>query len=683
MKGEDKDAKNFFTNNNFNKAQKVKHREKLSGQYDLLLSKMGSAHAAPGHSPFDDKFEIKDIELALKHTKKHTTPGKSGISIDAITAASPVLLHHLLSLFNLWWKTGYIPEQMQIAVIKPIYKKGDVNEPKNYRPISLLEVIFKLYEKLLEVRLRDFVEQKKCITHLQMGSRAKMGTTEALFQMMSTVHTNKATLGLLDLSKAYDRVWRKGLWVKLDRIGVSGNLMRALHSTYSHPSAEIKIGDKTSKKYNLTDGVRQGSVLSPILFVILFSEITEVLHKNLGVKLPNNHTVHCQLFVDDSILVANSLPNLLRQINNFNNYAFLSGSVINIDKTQILSLENAESVKEELRQLNLPEEVDTIAKYLGVWITLKNHTWNQHYNKIIANARRAYFDLRRLGVRNESLNLEEAIYLIEILILPKLLFAAEVLTPSDAVINKVDKFLARMVKLLLDLPEKKFGDPKTILWEANLPDFRTMLEKAKLRFHHKLSNNTGFLGSIYQQGNYLFELNSSILKKWFQKSPPLTCNTSKFQWASCIKKRAPQVRMDMMISQAPSFLRLKPHAPLANPLLRLRNSDRSSVLWARHFSADQECGCKKQIYTTLHVLHVLTECKHIDNIIFKLNLFRDIWNMMPQLQNFDTEKLALATMGNPLNFKFNDFKKIITLSAEAFTSLKADLNITPEFCFQN
>jgi hypothetical protein len=56
---------------------------------------------------------------------------------------------------------------------------------------------------------------------------------------------------------------------------------------------------------------------------------------------------------------------------------------------------------------------------------------------------------------------------------------------------------------------------------------------------------------------------------------------------------------------------------------------------------------------------------------------------MPQLQNFDTEKLALATMGNPLNFKFNDFKKIITLSAEAFTSLKADLNITPEFCFQN
>jgi hypothetical protein len=154
--------------------------------------------------------------------------------------------------------------------------------------------------------------------------------------------------------------------------------------------------------------------------------------------------------------------------------------------------------------------------------------------------------------------------------LPKLLFAAEVLTPSDAVINKVDKFLARMVKLLLDLPEKKFGDPQTILWEANLPDFRTMLDKAKLRFHHKLSNNTGFLGSIYKQGNYLFDLNSSILKKWFQGYPPLTCNTSKFQWATCIKKRVLQVRMDTMISQSPSFFLLKPHTTLEHPLSKTK-----------------------------------------------------------------------------------------------------------------
>ena len=56
---------------------------------------------------------------------------------------------------------------------------------------------------------------------------------------------------------------------------------------------------------------------------------------------------------------------------------------------------------------------------------------------------------------------------------------------------------------------------------------------------------------------------------------------------------------------------------------------------------------------------------------------------MPQLKNFDSHKLALATLGNPLNFKFNDFKKIITLSAAAFRSLKVDLDITPEFCFQN
>ena len=138
-----------------------------------------------------------------------------------------------------------------------------------------------------------------------------------------------------------------------------------------------------------------------------------------------------------------------------------------------------------------------------------------------------------------------------------------------------------------------------------------------------------------------------------------------------------------MNAESPLFLSIKPQPTLADSLLKLRNFDRSSALWARHFCADQECGCTKQTTTVMHALHVLTECKNIDNIIFKIKLFRDIWTKMPQLKNFDSHKLALATLGNPLNFKFTDLKNILTLSAAAFRSMKDDLNISSEFCFQN
>jgi hypothetical protein len=349
--------------------------------------------------------------------------------------------------------------------MKPVYKSGNKNDPKNYRPISLLEPIFKLYEKVLERRLSQFFQENKTITHLQMGSKPNSGTTEALFQLLSTLTDDKPTLGLLDLSKAYDRVWRVGLWTKLHKVGICGRLLRAVHSTYSSPSVKIRIGNKFSNPYSMENGLRQGSVLSPILFVLLFSDVTDALDNTKGVEL-GGENFHCQLFVDDSILVTNSVADLINQIDAFNNHAFKWGSVLNIDKTQILTQDSFCSHEHDLSLRNLPKEKIDVAKYLGVWITLKNSTWNQHYNKVLSKARRTFYDLRQIGLRPECMPPTEIISLIKVLVIPQLMYASEVLQPSEAVIKKVDSFLRQMAKKTLLIPESHSNN--SVLWEAGL-----------------------------------------------------------------------------------------------------------------------------------------------------------------------------------------------------------------------
>ena len=147
-----------------------------------------------------------------------------------------------------------------------------------------------------------------------------------------------------------------------------------------------------------------------------------------------------------------------------------------------------------------------------------------------------------------------------------------------------------------------------------------------------------------------------------------------------------QVRQGSILSSPPDFLNIKPQPGLQNSLQKMGNFDRASVLWARQSCYTLECGCKQHTTTVFNALHVLTECKNLDNIIFKLKLFNEIWTMMPHLKKLNTQKLALATLGNTqnnsINIKYIDLRSILKISSAAFRSLKDDLNNKPEFLFR-
>jgi hypothetical protein len=445
-----------------------------------------------------------------------------------------------------------------------------------------------------------------------MGSRTKAGTTEAIFQILSAISAAKQTkqpitLGLLDLSKAYDRVWRKGVWAKLFQIGVQGKLLRSLHSTYSSARSTVRIGDHFSKEYKQDQGLRQGSVLSPLLFVLLFSDIVGSVTEG---GLPAGSTmspltIKMQLFVDDTILITDTPDSLFKQVQQFNRGASAWGSVLNLKKTEIITNQSLKEHRWWLKENKMPTEPSNLTKYLGVWISIKNDTWNQHYDKVLQSARKTFFLLKCRGLRSECVSPMESVELVKSLVIPKLLFAAEVLTPSHAVIKKINKFIAYMAKMLIGLPMG--SNDETAMWEANMEDFSVQLERAKLRFHRKMIlSRTGRLKASYGPGNDTFDHNKEVAGKWFPGMTEKEISlTKKFRWKKMLTGEEERQRQALMKEQNPRFLSFNPIPGAKSLVLGLDSTLRRPLLIARHEAYTQcqcDCGFGSEASPSFHYL---------------------------------------------------------------------------------
>ena len=198
--------------------------------------------------------------------------------------------------------------------------------------------------------------------------------------------------------------------------------------------------------------------------------------------------LHNQMFVDDTVFLTMCENDIQTQLDKFNLFAAVWGSVLNISKTMLLSNTPVSNVDKWLESLQMDDAPCNVARYLGMWISLKNSSWNQHFNKTISKAKSAFFYLHAKGLKPGHINAQEAINLFKILIIPKLTFGAEVILPSDGAIKKVNAFLGFATSLILGIPLSV--PPCTVLWEADIPDFKLQLEVARLRFHRKMLVDT-------------------------------------------------------------------------------------------------------------------------------------------------------------------------------------------------
>ena len=237
--------------------------------------------------------------------------GPYSIPSDILKALKANLCHPLTTIINMSFATGIYPDVLKIAKVIPIFKKGDKLLVSNYRPISLLSNINKIFEKLVYSRLYKFLEIHNCIYELQFGFRAKHSTQHALASLTELVRLaldeGSFACGIfVDFQKAFDTVDHSILLNKLEHYGVRGLANDWFRSYLTNRKQYVSINGFDSALKDMKYGVPQGSVLGPLLFLIYINDL------HMAVKFSVTHH-----FADDTnfLYVSKSLKKIQKYMN--------------------------------------------------------------------------------------------------------------------------------------------------------------------------------------------------------------------------------------------------------------------------------------------------------------------------------------------------------------------------------
>lgn len=289
----------------------------------------------------------------------------------------------ICNLINYSFHLGAFPDPLKIARVTPVFKKGTKNDPGNYRPISSLPFLSKIFERSMANKLTKFLNKFNVISACQFGFRAGMSTTDALLRITDTIFdalNNKQTvLNIqIDLRKAFDAVDHQILLEKLHCYGIRGKQLDWFRNYLSnrHQYVSIKGGESSLKSINT--GVPQGSILGPILFLIFIND----LPKCSNFFVPT-------LFADDSTFSAKisnydeSIQFINEELENIRNWTINNKLTINVAKTEVIAFTN-KKIDFNDNQIQLDGEFLKFSQtctFLGVLID-KNVSFSDHISHV-------------------------------------------------------------------------------------------------------------------------------------------------------------------------------------------------------------------------------------------------------------------------------------------------------------
>jgi ribonuclease HI/endonuclease/exonuclease/phosphatase (EEP) superfamily protein YafD len=340
----------------------------------------------PTHSYLSLPFTLVEMDIALQ-TKKPTSPGEDQVNYDMLKyldANHRIALHQY---FNHIWSQGVMPTAWKHATVIPIHKPGKPKDlPTSYRPISLTSALCKLHETMVANRIKYYLEHNQLLQDDQSGFRSNRCTMDQILRLQSDIKKaffNKQQLGavFIDLEKAFDLVWTEGLLFKLKRIGITGHAYVFIKNFLTDRKIQVRVGNSTSDTQDLLTGTPQGSVLSPILFTILFDDLSEVI-KRTGCKLGK--------YADDGAIWKSSKDSTKLQydlqgaLDALVKWSRTWGFKISSEKTVAMLFHRCAPSKEviQLSINKVPVVFKTEAKLLGMWFD-QYLTWGYHIDQLV------------------------------------------------------------------------------------------------------------------------------------------------------------------------------------------------------------------------------------------------------------------------------------------------------------
>ena len=376
--------------------------------------------------PFTDE-ELKKVIYSLKSNK---SPGTDGLIAEIFKCSYDILSPILLKMFNTIFYSGSYPTSWSEGLITPIHKKDSLEDTNNYRGITLINTLSKIYSHILNNRILKWAYENRKIADCQFGFQKNKSTIDCIFVFHAIISKilnrgEKLYCCFIDYQKAFDLVNRGFLWHKLIRDGCSVTMIKALQAMYDSVKACVRYKNKRSQFFNIDAGVKQGDPLSPVLFILFINDILE------NILVGNNNTVSIDdinlfmlLYADDAVLFAKSPQILQHMLDKLYEYSCVWDLKVNTEKTKIMIFEKGRKTTADIFYNNTLLEVVDNFKYLGAMF-YKNGSWNRTQKCLSEYGAFALHNLNRL-FQNITLSNNEKFKLFDSLVGSVLSYACEV-----------------------------------------------------------------------------------------------------------------------------------------------------------------------------------------------------------------------------------------------------------------
>ena len=382
-----------------------------------------------GNKILDANITEEELKKHIVKLKNNKSAGPDGISSEMIKCSPDILIKLILKVMNRIKESRVYPDIWCLGITSLIFKNGDDEDPNNYRGINVSNVLSKLFISIINERCNKILAKNKIIGDYQIGFKEKYRPADHIFVLKSVIdkylgNGKKVFACFIDYEKAYDNIWREGLYYKMIKLGIPKNIITLIKNMYDKNKQSLKMNGHITDPIPTVKGLKQGCVISPIIFNMFINDLPKCFSESCQPVKINNTNISCLMYADDIVLLSESREGLIQSLDNLSIYNKKWCLNVNKTKTKIMTFQKFGKLKYNNIKYDgsILEDVKQF-KYLGTIIE-KSGNFKQNDIFLKKKGLRASFSIiNKLGT---NLRVSSLIKIFEKVIEPIILYNCEI-----------------------------------------------------------------------------------------------------------------------------------------------------------------------------------------------------------------------------------------------------------------